>query len=91
MITPIRRRTPTALLKIINELHLQEIVLNTFYKLRLAENLAWLNKLKQNKKTLKFTLHLLYWKTEAKEALGHVDDDETTLKHINSKQYPISI
>ena len=93
ILTPLRVKTPSAALEIINDLtpldlFLQEVGLNTFCRLKLMNNTGWL---KKNSKPLRFTPHLKYWQKEASNALGHMQDEETTLEYIDNKDYSISI
>ena len=48
-------------------------------------NTGWLKKGKQ----LRFIPHLQYWQSEASMALGHMQDEETTLEYIDDKEYSI--
>ena len=93
MLAPVRKRTPTMAMEIINniiplELHLQEVGLNSFCRLKLVENTEWITK---TKRTLKFTPHLYHWLKEAENALGHQCDEESIFEYTNDKNYFVAI
>ena len=95
LMTPLRHKTPTAALEIINnlpplELYLDEMGLSTFCRLKLAEKTGWITAYKKKTK-LKFRPHLKHWMTQADEALQHIEDEETTHEHIGNKNYHINI
>ena len=93
MIAPVRKKTPTMAMEIINnllplELHIQEVGLNSFCRLRLIKNTDWISTAKT---TLKYTPHLEHWMNEAEKALGHQCDEESMFDYIDKKDYSITI
>ena len=94
MTVPVRQGTPTMAMEIINnyvplELHLDEIGLNTFCRLKLATHTSWIQD--NRRKKLKFTPHLKHWLTMSSDALGHQEDEESIFEHIDQKTYTIKI
>ena len=92
LLTPTRKKAPTAELEIIHdimplELALQEAALNTFTRLRLN----YKSKSYKTPKNLSLVPHLKYLQQLANDALGHTIDSETTMANIEEKNYWVTI
>ena len=93
MLTPTHKKAPTAALEIIHdimplELSLQETAVNTFRRLKLTDNTAWVNKTRKNKS---ITPHLGFLKELLAKATSLNTDTESTCTDIEDKGYWITI
>ena len=93
MLTPTRKKTPTASLEIIHdlpplELHIQETAMRTYCRLNLHEQSNWTIKRAKNKS---FIPHLKHIREQINEAIGSIRDQDTTYEPIEFKNYSIDI
>ena len=93
MLTPTRKKAPTAALEIIHdlmplELFIEENALRTYCRLQLHKQSDWTTRKQKN---ASFLPHLKYLKKNAEEALGGITDQDSTYEIIEDKQYIVTI